>query len=128
MTETTVPQPAAQQPHEALAHVMPMRVLAAVFAALVLLTVLTVAASKVDLGNLNLYVALGIAGCKATLVVLYFMHLRYDQPFNLIFFLGCLLFVVVFISLVLTDTQAYQHLLTPGQAPGMKGGHEPFGQ
>ena len=111
----------------ALGHVVPMKVLSAVFGALVALTVLTVAAAHVDLGNLNLYVALAIAGAKATLVVLYFMHLRYDRPFNLVVFVGCLAFVVLFISLVLTDTQAYSPSVIPGQAPAMKDVHTPFG-
>jgi caa(3)-type oxidase subunit IV len=100
---------------------------AAVFAALVMLTAATVAVAGVDLGNLNLYIALAIAGTKATLVVLYFMHLRYDRPFHLVLFLGCLGFVVLFISLVLTDTRAYNPSIHPGQAPGMKGVHAPLG-
>ena len=113
--------------HAALGHVVPLGVLAAVFAALCLLTGLTVAAASVDLGNLNLYVALAIAGLKASLVVLYFMHLRYDRPFNMVVFLGCLGFVVLFISIVLTDTRAYSPSLVPGQAPLMKEVHTPFG-
>jgi cytochrome c oxidase subunit 4 len=110
-----------------LGHVVPLGVLAAVWGGLVLLTVLTVAAAEVDLGNLNLYIALVIAGTKATLVVLYFMHLRYDRPFLLVVFLGCLAFVVVFISLALTDARAYAPSLVPGQAEGMKEVHTPFG-
>jgi cytochrome c oxidase subunit 4 len=104
-----------------------MRVLAGVFAALVCLTGLTVAAARVDLGNLNLYVALAIAAVKATLVVLYFMHLRYDRPFHLMVFLGCLGFVVLFIGLVLTDLQAISPTVTPGEGPAMHGVHAPFG-
>jgi cytochrome c oxidase subunit IV len=112
---------------ENLSHVVPMGVLAAVFATLLVLTAVTVAATKIDLGNLNLYVALAIAGIKATLVVLYFMHLRYDRPFYLVVFLGCLGFVVLFISLALTDTRAYHPSVIPGQAPAMKDVHTPFG-
>ena len=129
MSETIADNPpeTATGHGQGLGHVVPMRVLASVFAALVALTILTVAASKVDLGNLNLYVALAIAGVKATLVVLYFMHLRYNQPFNLVVFLGCLAFVVLFISLVLTDTRIYHPSIAPGEAPAMKGIHSPFG-
>ncbi|MGA2065162.1 MAG: cytochrome C oxidase subunit IV family protein [Thermoguttaceae bacterium] len=110
-----------------LGHVVPLGVLAAVWGALVALTVLTVAAAGVDLGNLNLYIALAIAGVKAALVVLYFMHLRYDRPFLLVVFLGCLAFVVLFISLAMTDARAYAPSLVPGQAPSMKDVHTPFG-
>jgi cytochrome c oxidase subunit IV len=126
LSEATVSQ-AHTAEHNALSHVIPVKVLAAVFGALVVLTVVTVAVTKVELGNLNLYVALAIAGVKATLVVLYFMHLRYDRPFHLVLFLGCLGFVVLFISLVLTDTRAYSPTLIPGQAPDMKQVHTPLG-
>jgi cytochrome c oxidase subunit 4 len=113
---------------EALSHVVPMKVLAAVFVTLLALTALTVAAAGVDLGNLNLYVALLIAGVKASLVVLYFMHLRYDRPFLLVVFIGCLGFVVLFISLVLTDAAAYRPSLIPGEAPAMEKVHKPLGK
>jgi cytochrome c oxidase subunit 4 len=49
----------------------------AIFGALVVLTAVTVAVAFVDLGHLNNVVMLGIAVTKATLVVLYFMHVRY---------------------------------------------------
>ena len=122
---TAVPDGAV--PHR-LGHIVPLKVLTAVFLALVLLTVLTVAASRVDLGPLNLYLALGIAGTKALLVVLYFIHLRYDRPFLLIVFAGCLVFVVGFIALVLKDTESYQHTVLPGQAQSMQNVHTPFGR
>lgn len=113
--------------HSGLGHIVPLKVLAAVFFALLVLTGVTVGAAHVNLGNLNLYVALSIAGVKATLVVLYFMHLRYDRPFNLVVFLGCLGFVVLFISAVLTDTRAYAPSMIPGQAPSMRDVHKPLG-
>ena len=51
----------------------------AVFAALIVGTVLTVAAAKVDMGALNNVVMLLIACTKATLVILYFMHVRWSS-------------------------------------------------
>ncbi|MCS7182939.1 MAG: cytochrome C oxidase subunit IV family protein [Thermoanaerobaculum sp.] len=100
-------------------HVVPLRVLVTVWAALMVLTVVTVAATWVDLGKLNLWLALAIATLKASLVVLYFMHMRYDQPFNAIVFIGALLFVMLFVVFALMDTKAYQPELIPGYAPGM---------
>jgi cytochrome c oxidase subunit 4 len=47
-----------------------------VFGALILGTILTVAAAKVDMGALNNIVMLAIACTKATLVILFFMHVR----------------------------------------------------
>ena len=94
--------------HDGLAHVMPVPVLLAVFAALMVLTVVTVAATRVDLGAWNLWIAMGIAALKATLVALYFMHLRYDHPFNALIFVTGLVFLALFISLALLDTLEYQ--------------------
>ena len=89
-------------------HIVPIGVLAATLATLLFLTFLTVAVSWVDLGALNLWVALLIAGAKATLVVLYFMHLRYEKPFNAIVLICALLFIVLFAGLTLMDSFGYQ--------------------
>ncbi len=106
--------------HSQLGHVLPVWLLAAVFAALVTLTVLTVAAAKVDLGNFNLYIALAIAATKASLVIMFFMHLLWDRPFNSMIFVGCLLFVTLFIGITLTDSKANAPSDFPGQSYGMK--------
>ena len=58
-------------------HVVPVRVYAAVFAALLVLTALTTAVAFADLGAANVVVMLAIAVVKAALVVLYFMHVRW---------------------------------------------------
>lgn len=94
-------------------HVMPLPVLFGVFAALILLTVLTVAVTYVDLGALNIWIALLVAAVKAALVGLYFMHLRYDSPFNGIILAISLLFVAIFIAAALGDVKEYQHYLLP---------------
>ena len=109
-----------------MGHVMPLKILIGVFATLVVFTVLTVAVTYVDLGNFNLYVAMGIATVKSALVLLFFMHLLYDRPFNAIVFMACLVFVTLFISLSLTDISASRGRITAGQAPGMKSVHTPF--
>ena len=59
-------------------HVVSPLVYYLVFAALLVLTVVTVAVSRVHLGALNLPVALGIAVAKAVLVILFFMHVKYS--------------------------------------------------
>src|SRR4029077_17952210 len=64
--------------HMTSAHVVPLRVYLLVFVSLLLLTATTVAAAFVDLGALNNVVAMAIAGLKATLVILFFMHVRYS--------------------------------------------------
>jgi cytochrome c oxidase subunit 4 len=89
------------------AHVVPVRVLATVLAGLLVLTLLTVAAARGDLGRLNIWIALGIATLKATLVILYFMHLRYGRPFYGIVLVTTLLFLSAFIGLTVMDTSHY---------------------
>ena len=64
-------------PHASKAgHVVPLKILAGVFASLALLTVVTVTVSKFDFGAYNLVIALAIAVVKASLVVLFFMHVK----------------------------------------------------
>lgn len=89
-------------------HVVPLRFLAAVFAALMLLTVLTVAATWVDLGQLNLIIALTIAVIKAGLVALFFMHLRWDSPFYALIVILALAFVGLFVAIPMLDAGGYQ--------------------
>ncbi len=101
-------------------HVVPMKVLLSVWIGLLVLTVVTVAVTKVNLGNFNLWIAMAIATVKASLVVLYFMHMRYDRPFNAMVFISALLVVALFIGIALIDTGAYQPELIPGYAPGMQ--------
>ena len=94
--------------HEGMSHVMPVPILLGVFFALIVLTFATVAATWIDLGPWNLGLAMGIAMVKATLVAAYFMHLRYDNPFNALLFGAALLFLALFISLTMLDTLEYR--------------------
>lgn len=107
--------------HASHVHVVPAPVLLAVWGALMVLTAVTVAATWVDLGKMNLVVALAIATVKAALVLLYFMHMRYDRPFNAIVFVGALAFVALFVVISLLDTTAYRPEMIPDYAPAMRG-------
>ena len=103
------PEPSTAHHDDEIAHVMPVRLLIGVWAALMVLTVITVAVTSVDLGSrVNLIIAMAIATVKAGLVVTYFMHLRWDRPFNTLVFLGSLLFVSLFISMTLFDKSEYE--------------------
>lgn len=102
-----------------VAHVLPLRLLAGVLMALLALTVVTVAAVKIDLGAWNLWVAMGIATVKALLVVLFFMHLAYDRPMNAILFVSALLFVLLFVGFTLIDVHHYRPEMIPGYAPAL---------
>jgi len=115
---------AAGTPHQGVGHVLPVKLLVAVFGGLVILTILTVAVSEMNLGPWSLYAALAVALVKATLVALYFMHLRYDKPFNAVVFLGCLIFATLFISFALTDSLYYKSTKISIPTDHM---HTPFG-
>ena len=90
-----------------LAHVVEVRVLLAVFAALIVLTAVTVAVSYFDFGAFNLIVALGIAALKAALVALWFMHLRYDSPLHAFIFLTGIAFLGLFLVIAMLDAVNY---------------------
>ncbi len=95
--------------HNPIAHVASKSLLISTFLALVALTVLTVwQGTMLDLGRLELIIVMVIATAKASLVVLFFMHLRYDKPFNLIAFLTAVLFLALFLTGTLTDVYNYQ--------------------
>ena len=60
-------------------HIVTPRIYLMVFGTLLLFTALTVVAAYVDLGVLNPIVALGIASFKAVVVILFFMHVKYQS-------------------------------------------------
>ena len=84
-------------------HVLPLRVYFAVFLALLAGTALTAWVATVDLGHLNDLVALAIAGTKAALVILYFMHVRYSSKLVWVFALAGFVWLVLFFVLILAD-------------------------
>jgi cytochrome c oxidase subunit 4 len=83
--------------------------LVGVFAALLILTFITVVVAGFDFGGLNIWVAMGVATVKAVLVGLYFMHLRYDSKFNLFIFLSSFVFLSLFLGFAMMDSSQYQN-------------------
>ena len=84
-------------------HVVPRKVYYAVFAALLVLTAITTAVAFVDLGPWNTVVALGIAFLKATLVALFFMHVKYSPRLTQVIVAGGLFWLAILIVLTLSD-------------------------
>ena len=68
-----------------------------------ILTLVTVGASYVDLGWANVWVALLIASTKASLVLLFFMHMRYEGRLLVISFISTILFLAIMISFTFWD-------------------------
>ncbi|HEY4363935.1 MAG TPA: cytochrome C oxidase subunit IV family protein [Bryobacteraceae bacterium] len=114
--------------HETHEHGGPA-VYARTLGALIVLTAITVGAAYVDLGAGNVVVALVIATIKATLVALFFMHLKWDKPVNGIIAMAGFLFLGIFLMFDLLDYDSRNNFmpqnlhisadmpLAPGTAP-----------
>ena len=84
-------------------HILPTRVYYTIFAILLLCTYLTVQIAFLDLGALNTVAALGIAVFKATLVVLFFMHVKYSSRLTWAVVIGGVFWLGILLTLTLTD-------------------------
>jgi cytochrome c oxidase subunit 4 len=101
-------------------HVVPPWLLIAVFVGLLILTGVTVGVTVFDFGRtINVWIALGVAVAKATLVALFFMHLRWDSPFNSVVLVSALFFVALFIGTVILDSKEYQINMLPPTSSSM---------
>jgi cytochrome c oxidase subunit 4 len=76
------------------------------------MTVTTVVVARIDLGRLNAIAALSIAVFKGTLVVLYFMHVRYSSKLTWVFVLAGFFWLAILIAFTLSDflTRPWQQL------------------
>ena len=84
-------------------HVLPIKTYVAVFIALMVLLVATVAINRVPLGELNIVAALSIAVVKTFLVVLFFMHVRYSHRLIWIFVGVGFYWLTILLALSMTD-------------------------
>ena len=105
--ETTVDQH-ADDSHDDVGHVVPLQILVGIFVALVVLTVVTVAVTTLIWAVSISGSHLAVATIKGALVILYFMHLRYDSPFNSLVFVTALVFLFLFLGITIMDTIQYQ--------------------
>jgi cytochrome c oxidase subunit IV len=99
--------------HSSELHIVPVKVYAVVFASLLLLTGITVAVARLDLGALNVAAAISIAILKSTLVILYFMHVRYSSHLVKVFVCAGFLWFVIMIVLTISDYMTRGWLGTP---------------
>jgi cytochrome c oxidase subunit 4 len=83
--------------------ITPTRTYYAVFAALIALTLLTVSVSFLDLGTWHTTVGVLIGAAKATLVVLFFMHLLQASKMSWLAVLAGLFWVAILMVLTLSD-------------------------
>jgi len=83
--------------------IVPVRYYVATFVALLVLTALTVIVSRFDFGVMNIYIAMLVAIIKASLVLLFFMGLKWETGFIRIIFVFTIIFMGIFLSFTLSD-------------------------
>jgi cytochrome c oxidase subunit 4 len=85
-------------------HIIPSKIYYLIWISLMVLTVVTAAVAFVDLGQFNTVVALVIATFKATLVVLFFMHVKYtSEKMTKTVIISALFWLVLLLTLGLAD-------------------------
>lgn len=85
-------------------HILPLSLYLSVGTTLLVLTAITVWAAQIDFGSYNLVIAMAIAVVKATLVAMFFMHLKYDNKLYLMYFMSAIFFLATFIIITMFDT------------------------
>jgi cytochrome c oxidase subunit 4 len=84
-------------------HIVPKKIYYTIFGLLMFCTYLTVQIAYMDLGPLNAIAALVIASFKATIVVLFFMHVKYSTRLTWAVVLGSLFWLGILITLTMAD-------------------------
>jgi cytochrome c oxidase subunit IV len=95
-------------------HVTPLPIYLAVFATLMVLTAVTVIVAYYDFGPWNKVIALGIASFKATIVVMYFMHVKYASRLTKLFAVTGVFFLMVLFGLTMIDYGSRMWVNPPG--------------
>ncbi len=94
---------AGHAPGMHVSHISSAGTLLKVLLSLLVLTIITVAVSRVDFGSANLAIAMLIASIKMGLVLTWFMHLRHDTAVNILFILSSFLFLSLLFLFTLAD-------------------------
>jgi cytochrome c oxidase subunit 4 len=96
-------------------HVVPKSVYFGVFFTLVVLTWVTTYVSTLDLGRWNIFVALAIAVCKASLVVLFFMHVHYSTRLTKMIVCCAIFWLSLMLFITMTDIWTRTWMGVPGR-------------
>ena len=99
-------------------HIVPVSTYLAVFVTLLIATALTTWIAFQDLGRWNVVVALAIAVCKASLVVLFFMHAKYNKGLSRIALVGAIFWLGIMITFTLSDELTRNWGVPPQAWPG----------
>jgi len=98
-----------------MSHVSSKGLFVTIFFALIVCTLLTVVAARIDLGALNTPVALAIAGFKATLVILFFMGVKYNTPLTKVVAASGFVWLIILFGITMGDYLTRGWLGIPGR-------------
>jgi len=97
------------------AHIVPVRTYVAVWVTLLVLTLTTSWAASYDFGFLNTAIALGIAVTKASLVVIFFMGVRYNTPLTKVVVVAGFFWLFILFGLGMSDYMTRDWIGVPGR-------------
>ena len=95
--------------------IVPVRTYVVIFASLLVLTAATYLVATQDFGWLNTPIALGVALGKASLVVIYFMGLRYNTPLTKTVAVGGFFWLIILFGITMTDYLTRTWIGVPGR-------------
>ena len=84
-------------------HIVSYRTFTVIWLVLLMLTGITVTISRIDLGQMNVWIALGIASIKSSLVIAIFMHMKYENWFFKLCLMITFLMMAIFIGFTFFD-------------------------
>jgi cytochrome c oxidase subunit 4 len=105
----------SQTVHTPHPHIVPIPVYVGVFLALVVGTIVTWQVALIDLGRWNVVVALTIAVTKATLVVLFFMHVKYSTKLTKLVVLAGIFWLLILLTITESDLLTRTWMGVPGR-------------
>ncbi len=98
-----------------MSHVSSKGLYVTIFATLIIMTGLTVLIARQDFGSMNTPIALAIAGFKATLVILFFMGVKYNTPLTKVVAASGFVWLIILFGITMGDYLTRGWLGFPGR-------------
>lgn len=98
-----------------MSHISSKGLFYTIFLSLIALTVITVVIARVDLGAMNTPIALAVAGVKATLVILFFMGVKYNTPLTKVVAASGFVWLIILFGMTMGDYLTRAWLGFPGR-------------
>ena len=96
-------------------HIVPVPIYLGVFITLIVMTWVTAYVSTIDLGRWNIFVALAIAMFKASLVILFFMHVKYSSKLTKMIVGAGFFWLILLLFITMADIWTRSWMGVPGR-------------